>query len=207
MTGMFLLSPCSASDMTIGKIYAAMMIMDYYKQSKAKKLRQQLEEQVLKHYTLNQLTSTVSTRILYFIFNDLTCLCFPYLETRSNVSAYGRLLSASGNPMQCQVPFIPQAQRRICSVNSQLTYLILARFHRFRAYPAVTPPPVSVSVPVFLPQHQRRLCRAQPDFSAGHVPAALFSLQRGEGGGGGRRLPFSLPPLPPSPPWPPPTFT
>lgn len=31
--------------MTIGKIYAAMMIMDYYKQSKAKKLRQQLEEQ------------------------------------------------------------------------------------------------------------------------------------------------------------------
>ncbi|KAF7202965.1 transcript variant X1 [Nothobranchius furzeri] len=34
-----------ASDMTIGKIYAAMMIMDYYKQSKAKKLRKQLEEQ------------------------------------------------------------------------------------------------------------------------------------------------------------------
>ncbi|XP_050972669.1 voltage-dependent R-type calcium channel subunit alpha-1E isoform X4 [Labeo rohita] len=34
-----------ASDMTIGKIYAAMMIMDYYKQNKAKKLRQQLEEQ------------------------------------------------------------------------------------------------------------------------------------------------------------------
>lgn len=43
----YLISPFSASDMTIGKIYAAMMIMDYYKQSKAKKLRQQLEEQVL----------------------------------------------------------------------------------------------------------------------------------------------------------------
>lgn len=43
----FLWSDFSASDMTIGKIYAAMMIMDYYKQSKAKKLRQQLEEQVL----------------------------------------------------------------------------------------------------------------------------------------------------------------
>lgn len=42
-------SSFSASDMTIGKIYAAMMIMDYYKQSKAKKLRQQLEEQVLLH--------------------------------------------------------------------------------------------------------------------------------------------------------------
>ncbi|XP_077309239.1 voltage-dependent R-type calcium channel subunit alpha-1E isoform X6 [Lithobates pipiens] len=34
-----------ASDLTVGKIYAAMMIMDYYKQSKAKKQRQQLEEQ------------------------------------------------------------------------------------------------------------------------------------------------------------------
>uniref|UniRef100_A0A3Q3EG10 Calcium channel, voltage-dependent, R type, alpha 1E subunit a n=1 Tax=Labrus bergylta TaxID=56723 RepID=A0A3Q3EG10_9LABR len=40
-----LLVPINKSDMTIGKIYAAMMIMDYYKQSKAKKLRQQLEEQ------------------------------------------------------------------------------------------------------------------------------------------------------------------
>ncbi|MGH0154006.1 UNVERIFIED_CONTAM: hypothetical protein FKN15_040627 [Acipenser sinensis] len=34
-----------ASDLTIGKIYAAMMIMDYYKLNKAKKQRQQLEEQ------------------------------------------------------------------------------------------------------------------------------------------------------------------
>ncbi|XP_063284375.1 voltage-dependent R-type calcium channel subunit alpha-1E isoform X7 [Pelobates fuscus] len=34
-----------ASDLTVGKIYAAMMIMDYYKQSKAKKQRKQLEEQ------------------------------------------------------------------------------------------------------------------------------------------------------------------
>nr|Q07652.1 RecName: Full=Voltage-dependent R-type calcium channel subunit alpha-1E; AltName: Full=BII; AltName: Full=Brain calcium channel II; AltName: Full=Calcium channel, L type, alpha-1 polypeptide, isoform 6; AltName: Full=RBE-II; AltName: Full=RBE2; AltName: Full=Voltage-gated calcium channel subunit alpha Cav2.3 [Rattus norvegicus]AAA40855.1 voltage-activated calcium channel alpha-1 subunit [Rattus norvegicus] len=34
-----------ASDLTVGKIYAAMMIMDYYKQSKVKKQRQQLEEQ------------------------------------------------------------------------------------------------------------------------------------------------------------------
>ncbi|XP_009703163.1 PREDICTED: LOW QUALITY PROTEIN: voltage-dependent R-type calcium channel subunit alpha-1E-like, partial [Cariama cristata] len=33
------------SDLTVGKIYAAMMIMDYYKQSKAKKQRQQMEEQ------------------------------------------------------------------------------------------------------------------------------------------------------------------
>ncbi|XP_077572355.1 voltage-dependent R-type calcium channel subunit alpha-1E isoform X1 [Stigmatopora nigra] len=41
-----LLAPINkASDMTIGKIYAAMLIMDYYKQNKAKKLRQQMEEQ------------------------------------------------------------------------------------------------------------------------------------------------------------------
>uniref|UniRef100_A0AAR2JAI4 Voltage-dependent calcium channel alpha-1 subunit IQ domain-containing protein n=1 Tax=Pygocentrus nattereri TaxID=42514 RepID=A0AAR2JAI4_PYGNA len=33
-------------DMTVGKIYASMMIMDYFKQSKAKKLRQQAEKQV-----------------------------------------------------------------------------------------------------------------------------------------------------------------
>uniref|UniRef100_A0A8C1SZ74 Calcium channel, voltage-dependent, R type, alpha 1E subunit b n=1 Tax=Cyprinus carpio TaxID=7962 RepID=A0A8C1SZ74_CYPCA len=34
------------TDMTVGKIYASMMIMDYFKQSKAKKLRQQIEAQV-----------------------------------------------------------------------------------------------------------------------------------------------------------------
>ncbi|MCJ8731267.1 hypothetical protein PDJAM_G00197620 [Pangasius djambal] len=33
------------TDMTVGKIYASMMIMDYFKQSKAKKLRRQAEEQ------------------------------------------------------------------------------------------------------------------------------------------------------------------
>ncbi|KAG7269325.1 hypothetical protein CRUP_031845 [Coryphaenoides rupestris] len=35
------------TDMTVGKIYASMMIMDYFKQNKAKKLRQQLEAQEL----------------------------------------------------------------------------------------------------------------------------------------------------------------
>uniref|UniRef100_A0A1A8SCM2 Calcium channel, voltage-dependent, R type, alpha 1E subunit n=1 Tax=Nothobranchius rachovii TaxID=451742 RepID=A0A1A8SCM2_9TELE len=33
------------TDLTVGKIYASMMIMDYFKQNKAKKLRQQLEAQ------------------------------------------------------------------------------------------------------------------------------------------------------------------
>ncbi|TRY59910.1 hypothetical protein DNTS_010052, partial [Danionella cerebrum] len=36
-----LFSPFENTDMTVGKIYASMMIMDYFKQSKAKKLRQQ----------------------------------------------------------------------------------------------------------------------------------------------------------------------
>lgn len=36
----------SDTDMTVGKIYASMMIMDYFKQSKAKKLKQQVEAQV-----------------------------------------------------------------------------------------------------------------------------------------------------------------
>lgn len=35
-----------ATDLTVGKIYAAMMIMEYYRQSKAKKLQAMREEQV-----------------------------------------------------------------------------------------------------------------------------------------------------------------
>uniref|UniRef100_A0A3B4V575 Voltage-dependent calcium channel type A subunit alpha-1 n=1 Tax=Seriola dumerili TaxID=41447 RepID=A0A3B4V575_SERDU len=41
-----LLVPINKTDMTVGKIYASMMIMDYFKQNKAKKLRQQLEAQL-----------------------------------------------------------------------------------------------------------------------------------------------------------------
>lgn len=39
-------SPSPATDLTVGKIYAAMMIMEYYRQSKAKKLQAMREEQV-----------------------------------------------------------------------------------------------------------------------------------------------------------------
>uniref|UniRef100_A0A674F3L9 Voltage-dependent calcium channel type A subunit alpha-1 n=1 Tax=Salmo trutta TaxID=8032 RepID=A0A674F3L9_SALTR len=41
------------SDMTVGKIYASMMIMDYFKQNKAKKLRAQLEAQVRYTHYIN----------------------------------------------------------------------------------------------------------------------------------------------------------
>lgn len=40
------MSALTDTDMTVGKIYASMMIMDYFKLNKAKKLRQQLEAQV-----------------------------------------------------------------------------------------------------------------------------------------------------------------
>lgn len=68
----------AASDMTIGKIYAAMMIMDYYKQSKAKKLRQQLEEQVFSFFffLLNHCHAGMS--ILF-----LNLVCFK-LRKRTN---------------------------------------------------------------------------------------------------------------------------
>ncbi|KAL7831567.1 hypothetical protein SRHO_G00310700 [Serrasalmus rhombeus] len=40
-----LVTPHKATDLTVGKIYAAMMIMEYYRQSKAKKLQALREEQ------------------------------------------------------------------------------------------------------------------------------------------------------------------
>uniref|UniRef100_A0A4W3GV09 Voltage-dependent P/Q-type calcium channel subunit alpha-1A-like n=2 Tax=Callorhinchus milii TaxID=7868 RepID=A0A4W3GV09_CALMI len=40
-----LVTPHKSTDLTVGKIYAAMMIMEYYRQSKAKKLQQLREEQ------------------------------------------------------------------------------------------------------------------------------------------------------------------
>uniref|UniRef100_A0A8C8SR22 Voltage-dependent P/Q-type calcium channel subunit alpha n=1 Tax=Pelusios castaneus TaxID=367368 RepID=A0A8C8SR22_9SAUR len=41
-----LVTPHKSTDLTVGKIYAAMMIMEYYRQSKAKKLQAMREEQV-----------------------------------------------------------------------------------------------------------------------------------------------------------------
>uniref|UniRef100_A0A8C2J5F2 Voltage-dependent P/Q-type calcium channel subunit alpha-1A n=1 Tax=Cyprinus carpio TaxID=7962 RepID=A0A8C2J5F2_CYPCA len=41
-----LVTPHKSTDLTVGKIYAAMMIMEYYRQSKAKKLQALREEQV-----------------------------------------------------------------------------------------------------------------------------------------------------------------
>lgn len=92
-----------------------------------------------------QLPCSLSIRIIcQSHFQRLVLIMFLHLETCSNVPAYGRLLSASGNPMQCQVPFVPQARRRICSVNSQLAYLD-SRTHRFLSISSGT------QLPFFLP--------------------------------------------------------
>ncbi|KAM7388240.1 hypothetical protein PAMP_024431 [Pampus punctatissimus] len=72
-----------ASDMTIGKIYAAMMIMDYYKQSKAKKLRQQLEEQVSDVVEYNQVKQQVR--------QDPTVLKSPQRTASTRASSMPRL--------------------------------------------------------------------------------------------------------------------
>ncbi|XP_048107602.1 voltage-dependent R-type calcium channel subunit alpha-1E isoform X10 [Alosa alosa] len=77
-----------ASDMTIGKIYAAMMIMDYYKQSKAKKLRQQLEEQ--KHAPMFQRMDASS--LPQDILSNAKAL--PFLA-RSTGSALGGFVALS----------------------------------------------------------------------------------------------------------------
>uniref|UniRef100_A0A672P8U9 Calcium voltage-gated channel subunit alpha1 E n=1 Tax=Sinocyclocheilus grahami TaxID=75366 RepID=A0A672P8U9_SINGR len=71
-----------ASDMTIGKIYAAMMIMDYYKQNKAKKLRQQLEEQ--KHAPMFQRMDASS------LPQDILCSAkaLPFLSHSHNMNLF-----------------------------------------------------------------------------------------------------------------------
>uniref|UniRef100_A0A8C2D8Z5 Calcium channel, voltage-dependent, R type, alpha 1E subunit a n=1 Tax=Cyprinus carpio TaxID=7962 RepID=A0A8C2D8Z5_CYPCA len=80
-----------ASDMTIGKIYAAMMIMDYYKQNKAKKLRQQLEEQ--KHAPMFQRMDASS------LPQDILCSAkaLPFLShsAGSQVSSESKLMKRS----------------------------------------------------------------------------------------------------------------
>uniref|UniRef100_A0AAQ6A3Z4 Voltage-dependent calcium channel alpha-1 subunit IQ domain-containing protein n=1 Tax=Amphiprion ocellaris TaxID=80972 RepID=A0AAQ6A3Z4_AMPOC len=69
------------TDMTVGKIYASMMIMDYFKQNKAKKLRQQLEAQVssyksLMFYFVPAIYICCPYTPLYFLFSHFVCAHF-----------------------------------------------------------------------------------------------------------------------------------
>uniref|UniRef100_A0A6Q2ZMP6 Voltage-dependent calcium channel type A subunit alpha-1 n=1 Tax=Esox lucius TaxID=8010 RepID=A0A6Q2ZMP6_ESOLU len=63
------------SDMTVGKIYASMMIMDYFKQNKAKKLRAQLEAQASLRAFQRLDASTLSEDILS---NTQPLPCMPH---------------------------------------------------------------------------------------------------------------------------------
>uniref|UniRef100_A0A8C8A128 Calcium channel, voltage-dependent, R type, alpha 1E subunit b n=1 Tax=Oryzias sinensis TaxID=183150 RepID=A0A8C8A128_9TELE len=66
------------TDMTVGKIYASMMIMDYFKQNKAKKLRQQLEAQV-SSACRNKNSYDFGNAILFFVNKSVLCvdeICF-----------------------------------------------------------------------------------------------------------------------------------
>ncbi|XP_042564802.1 voltage-dependent R-type calcium channel subunit alpha-1E isoform X4 [Clupea harengus] len=87
-----------AGDMTIGKIYAAMMIMDYYKQSKAKKLRQQLEDQ--KHAPMFQRMDASS--LPQDILSNAKALPFLAHSTGSALGGFAAL-----SPMSPQELFMP----------------------------------------------------------------------------------------------------
>uniref|UniRef100_A0A3Q1HT61 Voltage-dependent calcium channel alpha-1 subunit IQ domain-containing protein n=1 Tax=Anabas testudineus TaxID=64144 RepID=A0A3Q1HT61_ANATE len=75
------------TDMTVGKIYASMMIMDYFKQNKAKKLRQQLEAQV------NSLINLFL--FIHTMFNGFHCVRTLYLSVC--VFTYKQTEVASGS--------------------------------------------------------------------------------------------------------------
>ncbi|XP_041133885.1 voltage-dependent R-type calcium channel subunit alpha-1E isoform X1 [Polyodon spathula] len=96
-----------ASDLTIGKIYAAMMIMDYYKLNKAKKQRQQLEEQ--KHAPMFQRmdASSLPQEILS------SAKALPFLQ-HSPSTGLGEFVALS--PLSPQERFVsprsPDLQRR-----------------------------------------------------------------------------------------------
>lgn len=85
--------------------------------------------------------------------------------------------------MQRQVPVVPTAQRWICSVKLtariSASHTVSQGFFKYICWNAAV-----IFSACLLFQHQGRFCCAQPDFSAGHVPAGFLSLQ-GEGGGGG----------------------
>uniref|UniRef100_A0A3B4GDU0 Voltage-dependent R-type calcium channel subunit alpha-1E-like n=1 Tax=Pundamilia nyererei TaxID=303518 RepID=A0A3B4GDU0_9CICH len=73
------------TDMTVGKIYASMMIMDYFKQNKAKKLRQQLEAQVCsaRHYELCDTFFFVT-----LVFYKFTFFCTQFVQEVESMLTY-----------------------------------------------------------------------------------------------------------------------
>ncbi|XP_053519709.1 voltage-dependent R-type calcium channel subunit alpha-1E [Artibeus jamaicensis] len=88
-----------ASDLTVGKIYAAMMIMDYYKQSKVKKQRQQLEEQKNAPMFQRMEPSSLPQEII------ANAKALPYLQQEPVTGLSGRSGCPSMSPLSPQEIF------------------------------------------------------------------------------------------------------
>ncbi|XP_054443665.1 voltage-dependent R-type calcium channel subunit alpha-1E isoform X2 [Pteronotus mesoamericanus] len=88
-----------ASDLTVGKIYAAMMIMDYYKQSKVKKQRQQLEEQKNAPMFQRMEPSSLPQEII------ANAKALPYLQQEPVTGLSGRSAYPSMSPLSPQEIF------------------------------------------------------------------------------------------------------
>ncbi|KAM6219945.1 voltage-dependent R-type calcium channel subunit alpha-1E isoform 2-T2 [Rhynchocyon petersi] len=88
-----------ATDLTVGKIYAAMMIMDYYKQSKVKKQRQQMEEQKNAPMFQRMEPSSLPQEIL------ANAKALPYLQQDPVTGLSGRSGYPSMSPLSPQEIF------------------------------------------------------------------------------------------------------
>ncbi|KAM3876104.1 voltage-dependent R-type calcium channel subunit alpha-1E [Diretmus argenteus] len=110
-----------ASDMTIGKIYAAMMIMDYYKQNKAKKHRQQLEEQ--KHAPMFQRMDASS------LPQEILCSAkaLPFLTHSAGSALTGGFVALS--PISPQEMFLQPLAHTMEEKEDEEDYLPYRHYH------------------------------------------------------------------------------
>uniref|UniRef100_A0A8C8IGY0 Voltage-dependent calcium channel alpha-1 subunit IQ domain-containing protein n=1 Tax=Oncorhynchus tshawytscha TaxID=74940 RepID=A0A8C8IGY0_ONCTS len=137
------------SDMTVGKIYASMMIMDYFKQNKAKKLRAQLEAQKASLMPFKRLdASTLSEDILYNA-HPLPCMSLSAAVSPSvcvqTEMASGSIKRSSSTVTDQRVNGLWQEEKKSpdrlvtkISIYSCLAFPLCAPFHGL-------PPPVSRS--------------------------------------------------------------
>uniref|UniRef100_A0A8C5EB91 Voltage-dependent calcium channel type A subunit alpha-1 n=1 Tax=Gouania willdenowi TaxID=441366 RepID=A0A8C5EB91_GOUWI len=148
-----------ASDMTIGKIYAAMMIMDYYKQSKAKKLRQQLEEQVWSGFSCTPsclgecevlLNLSPCTIMSYFFLvmncalpslqeSFCSCMCFNCMQVNTSESPAHCTSETSTPRNRRQLPQTPSRPRPYISYSPLVS--------RAQALPTAAAPSEEQSLP------------------------------------------------------------
>uniref|UniRef100_A0A8C7UGK6 Voltage-dependent calcium channel type A subunit alpha-1 n=1 Tax=Oncorhynchus mykiss TaxID=8022 RepID=A0A8C7UGK6_ONCMY len=137
------------SDMTVGKIYASMMIMDYFKQNKAKKLRAQLEAQVRCTHYINIICTNAAwiDRWMDFFENNKnlfhgTC---GYLVVSPSVCVQTEMASGSIKRSSSTV-----ADQRVNGLASMIYSVTKISIYSYLAFPLCAPfhglpPPVSRS--------------------------------------------------------------